>query len=103
MTLNYYRLALHNSQWRYRKRVYFSYCSIRNEGLKNEQLEASLLKIMIAKYEYLQAKTTNDMTRIREKQEEALKKIQQKANITNIAILPENNGQNTNSSLSVSV
>ncbi|PAV81386.1 hypothetical protein WR25_06852 [Diploscapter pachys] len=80
-----FKLALHNSQWRYRKRVYFSYCSIRNEGLKNEQLEA---------------KTTNDMTRIREKQEEALKKIQQKANITNIAILPENNGQNTNSSLS---
>ena len=53
--------------------------------------------------EYLQAKATNDMTRIREKQEEALKKIQQKANITNIAILPENNGQNTNSSLSVSI
>ncbi|PAV80514.1 hypothetical protein WR25_02938 [Diploscapter pachys] len=47
-----------------------------------------------------EAKTTNDMTRIREKQEEALKKIQQKANITNITILPENNGQNTNSSLS---
>ena len=53
--------------------------------------------------EYLQAKATNDMTRIREKQQEALKKIQQKANITNIAILPENNGQNTNSSLSVSI
>lgn len=50
MTLSYYRLALNNSQWRYRKRVYFSYCSIRNEALKNEQLEASFWKIMITKY-----------------------------------------------------
>uniref|UniRef100_A0A914SJC5 7TM GPCR serpentine receptor class x (Srx) domain-containing protein n=1 Tax=Parascaris equorum TaxID=6256 RepID=A0A914SJC5_PAREQ len=27
--------ALHNSQWRYRKRVFFTYCSIMHENLKN--------------------------------------------------------------------
>uniref|UniRef100_A0A915B9J6 Uncharacterized protein n=3 Tax=Parascaris univalens TaxID=6257 RepID=A0A915B9J6_PARUN len=31
----HFKTALHNSQWRYRKRVFFTYCSIMHENLKN--------------------------------------------------------------------
>ncbi|CAJ0942095.1 unnamed protein product, partial [Mesorhabditis belari] len=34
-----FHLALHNSWWRYRKRVYFSFCSIRNAEMKDEETE----------------------------------------------------------------
>ncbi|CAJ0580781.1 unnamed protein product, partial [Mesorhabditis spiculigera] len=34
-----FHLALHNSWWRYRKRVYFSFCSIRNAEMKDEDTE----------------------------------------------------------------
>ncbi|CAD6188144.1 unnamed protein product [Caenorhabditis auriculariae] len=69
-----FRKALHNSKWRYRKRVYFSYCSIMQEDMKRLQLKN---------------KETNVITRIRNEQEEILKKIQMKQNVTNILISPD--------------
>uniref|UniRef100_A0A0N5A247 Uncharacterized protein n=1 Tax=Parastrongyloides trichosuri TaxID=131310 RepID=A0A0N5A247_PARTI len=37
--------SLYNCHWRYRKRVYFTYCSIREEDLKNKKEKEKLLEL----------------------------------------------------------
>uniref|UniRef100_A0A8R1DUI8 Uncharacterized protein n=1 Tax=Caenorhabditis japonica TaxID=281687 RepID=A0A8R1DUI8_CAEJA len=69
-----FRNSLLNSKWRYRKRVHFTYCSIMHEDLKNERI---------------QNKSVNVANRFRDDQEEILKQIQKKQNITNISISPD--------------
>ncbi|CAI4230682.1 unnamed protein product [Auanema sp. JU1783] len=66
-----FKLALANSKSRYRKRVYFTYCAISQEDLKKEKAEK---------------KCVSNISRIREKQEEAFKRIQKDNNITRIYI-----------------
>ncbi|PIO61035.1 hypothetical protein TELCIR_17455, partial [Teladorsagia circumcincta] len=65
------RKVLISARTRYRKRVYFSYCSLMHEDLKKEH-----------------EKKKNAMEResIREKQEKAFKRLQQKHNVTTIVI-----------------
>ncbi|CAB3402199.1 unnamed protein product [Caenorhabditis bovis] len=81
-----FKKALHNSKWRYRKRVYFTFCSIVHEEMKNEQI---------------QNKTVSVQNRFRDEQEEFLKNIQKKQNITRITIEPNGEAvvpfQNSNS------
>ncbi|CAA80130.2 uncharacterized protein CELE_K01B6.3 [Caenorhabditis elegans] len=69
-----FRKSLNNSKWRYRKRVHFTYCSIMQEDFKNERL---------------QNKTKSVESRFRDGQEEILKQIQRKQNVTNISIAPD--------------
>ncbi|CAI2348444.1 unnamed protein product [Caenorhabditis sp. 36 PRJEB53466] len=69
-----FRKALNNSKWRYRKRVHFTYCSIMQEDFKNDRL---------------QNKSVSVANRFRDDQEEILKQIQKKQNVTNITIAPD--------------
>ncbi|VDM56083.1 unnamed protein product [Angiostrongylus costaricensis] len=68
-----FRNALSSARSRYRKRVYFSYCSLMQEDLKKEN-------------ERLQKKQEIGRKNIREKQEEAFKRLQLKQNVTHIVI-----------------
>ncbi|EGT33499.1 hypothetical protein CAEBREN_11182 [Caenorhabditis brenneri] len=69
-----FRKSLNNSKWRYRKRVHFTYCSIMQEDFKAERLNN---------------KTRSVESRFRNDQEEILKQIQRKQNVTNINIAPD--------------
>ncbi|KAL6728856.1 hypothetical protein Aduo_010590 [Ancylostoma duodenale] len=66
-----FRKVLQNSKSRYRKRVYFSYCSMMHEDLKKEHKEKRLEAQKVS---------------MREKQEEAFRKLQLKRNVTFITI-----------------
>ncbi|EYC43235.1 hypothetical protein Y032_0499g2564 [Ancylostoma ceylanicum] len=66
-----FRKVLQNSKSRYRKRVYFSYCSMMHEDVKKENKEKRL-----------EAQKTS----MREKQEEAFRKLQLRRNVTFITI-----------------
>lgn len=69
-----FKNALSNAKNRYRKRVYFTYCSLMHEDLKKERVER---------------KTTAILENLRKKQEEAFQKIQLKQNITKIEVVDE--------------
>lgn len=69
-----FRKSLNNSKWRYRKRVHFTYCSIMQEDFKAERLNN---------------KSRSVESRFRDGQEEILKQIQRKQNVTNISIAPD--------------
>ncbi|KAJ1367626.1 hypothetical protein KIN20_028573 [Parelaphostrongylus tenuis] len=66
-----FRNALASARSRYRKRVYFSYCSLMQEDLKKENA---------------QKRQEIDKKSLREKQEEAFRKLQRKQNVTYIVI-----------------
>uniref|UniRef100_A0A0K0E283 Uncharacterized protein n=1 Tax=Strongyloides stercoralis TaxID=6248 RepID=A0A0K0E283_STRER len=40
-----FRKSLYNCHWRYRKRVYFTYCSIREDDFKNQKEQQMLLEL----------------------------------------------------------
>ncbi|KAK6740355.1 hypothetical protein RB195_008676 [Necator americanus] len=69
-----FKKVYQNSRSRYRKRVYFSYCSMMHEDLKKENQEK---------------RSESRKCSIRRKQEEAFKKLQLKRNITHITIEDE--------------
>nr|CDJ87368.1 Hypothetical protein CBG10134 [Haemonchus contortus] len=66
-----FRKVLISAKTRYRKRVYFSYCSMMHEDLKKESEKK---------------RTEREKETIREKQEKAFKRLQQKHNVTTIVI-----------------
>uniref|UniRef100_A0A914USF8 Uncharacterized protein n=1 Tax=Plectus sambesii TaxID=2011161 RepID=A0A914USF8_9BILA len=70
-----FKLALHNAKWRYKKRVYFTYCSIVQESLKEEQTRI--------------ARANNELKRLTA-MEESFKQIQEsyKSNGTNGTTFP---------------
>lgn len=46
-----FNLALHNSKWRYRKRVHFTYCSIMQEELKKNREQEKRDELVVKKRE----------------------------------------------------
>ncbi|GMT19452.1 hypothetical protein PFISCL1PPCAC_10749, partial [Pristionchus fissidentatus] len=66
-----FRTALYNCSWRYRKKIFFSYCSIQHEEMKVER-ERKIIE--------------EGLIRVKRDTEQKFRDIQQKNNITQIAI-----------------
>ncbi|GMR42381.1 hypothetical protein PMAYCL1PPCAC_12576 [Pristionchus mayeri] len=75
-----FRTALYNCSWRYRKKIFFSYCSIQHEEMKVER-EKKMIE--------------DELNRVKRTTEEKFRDLQHKNNITQIAIQIEGEDENT--------